>query len=53
MLHLFAILKKEIKNGNLIVRDFHDYVKNRKYKNRKDETIGKYFDIYYGQKNLK
>lgn len=49
---MFASLYQAIDSGQLKPRDFHEYVKLRAYAAKKAAVIGKYFEIFYGQKEL-
>lgn len=49
---MFKKLYAAIKSGELITRDFHEYIGIRSFPKSHDEVIGKYFEIFYGQKEL-
>jgi hypothetical protein len=48
----FVRLSSELASGQLIPRDFHEYIGTRSFQPTAGDTIGKYFEIYYGQKEL-
>jgi len=48
----FRRLREQITAGNLVARDFHEYVGGRAVPVLSGGVIGTYFEIFYGQKEL-